>query len=42
MENTESLPDLLETAEILAAASAVLGTELSDPVDLGGSHRSTG
>jgi len=30
-----------ETAQILAAASAVLGTELSDPVDLGGSHRST-
>ncbi|ACU77201.1 conserved hypothetical protein [Catenulispora acidiphila DSM 44928] len=31
----------METTEILAAASAVLGTELTDPVDLGGSHRST-
>lgn len=31
----------MEVTDILAAASAVLGTELSDPVDLGGSHRST-
>lgn len=31
----------METTEILAAASALLGTELTEPVDLGGSHRST-
>jgi hypothetical protein len=31
----------VETAEILEAASKVLGTELTDPVDLGGSQRST-
>ncbi|MEY9859041.1 hypothetical protein ABH935_004668 [Catenulispora sp. GAS73] len=41
MEKTESSPELMETAEILAAASAALGTQLSDPVDLGGSKRST-
>jgi hypothetical protein len=31
----------VETAEILEAASSLLGTELTDPVDLGGSTRST-
>lgn len=31
----------METAEILAAGSKLLGTELTDPVDLGGSQRST-
>jgi hypothetical protein len=31
----------VEVTEILAAASTLLGTELSDPVDLGGSARST-
>ncbi|MBS2552195.1 hypothetical protein KGQ19_35595 [Catenulispora sp. NL8] len=30
----------MEVTEILAAASALLGTELTDPVDLGGSDRS--
>ena len=30
-----------ETIQILAAASTLLGTELADPVDLGGSNRST-
>jgi len=41
MEKTQSSPELTGTAEILAAASAALGTELTDPVDLGGSSRST-
>lgn len=31
----------MEATEILTAASALLGTELTDPVDLGGSQRST-
>ena len=32
---------IFETTQILAAASTLLGTELTDPVDLGGSNRST-
>ena len=31
----------MEATEIMTAASALLGSELTDPVDLGGSHRST-